>query len=227
MIIAALSVLSQYDPARRLLFTHIPKNAGTSIRQWLEQWVPDSQAMPNLHKHHTPQHLHTRHLEDYTHFAVVRNPYDRLLSHYNFHVERYAAYLRPKSRLARKQEYHDKYAELRQGFANWLTAPHPMADRDAKWYDYRWCTQSTWINDRTHVLRYENLAEDFQWVQERVGVWEPLDTLNPTTADTDHTTPANRVLLADHRTLIQSHLMVDFRRFGYAPDFNRAGKLGG
>ncbi len=210
----------------KLIFTHIPKNAGTSIRQWLEQWVPDSQAIPNLHKHHTPQHLHTRHLEDYTHFAVVRNPYDRLLSHYNFHVERYAAYLRPKSRLARKQEYHDKYAELRQGFANWLTAPHPMADRDAKWYDYRWCPQAMWCTPNTHILKFETLQEDFQWVQDRIG--NPagdtgLKHLNTTTADNDHRTPANRVMLADHRQLILSHLLVDFNRFGYAPDFNRSG----
>ena len=78
-----------------------------------------------------------------------------------------------------------------------------------------WCTQTT------QVLKFETLAEDFQWVQERVGVWEPLDTLNTTTANTDHTTSANRVMLADHRALIQSHLMADFKRFGYRPDFDR------
>ena len=42
-----------------------------------------------------------------------------------------------------------------------------------------------------------------------------------TSTDNDHSTPANRVLLAEHRELILSHLRVDFERFGYAPNFDR------
>ena len=203
----------------RLVFTHIPKNAGTSIRTWLARHVPDCHDVPNATKHMTPHHVPE--LAEHTHFAVVRNPYDRLLSQYNFHVERYADYIRPKSKLTRKEQYHEKYAELKKGFANWLEHPYPIADRQAKWYDYRWCPQAVWCTQTTQVLKFETLAEDFQWVQERVGVSEPLETLNPTTANTDHTTSANRVMLADYRKLIQSHLMVDFKRFGYRPDFDR------
>ncbi len=208
----------------RLIFTHIPKNAGTSIRTWLARHVPDSRDVPNASKHMTPHHVPE--LAGYTHFAVVRNPYDRLLSQYNFHVERYADYIRPKSKLSRKEQYHEKHAELKKGFAYWLEHPYPIADRRAKWYDYRWCPQSVWCTQTTQVLKFENLADDFQWVQDRVGVAEPLETLNRTTANSDHTTAANRVMLADHRKLIQSHLMVDFKRFGYRPDFDRSGKNG-
>ena len=74
----------------RLVFTHIPKNAGTSIREWFTRWVPDAKEMPNVTKHMTPHHVHTRHMEEYTYFAVVRNPYDRFLSifhHYHFAME--------------------------------------------------------------------------------------------------------------------------------------------
>ena len=212
----------------RLVFTHIPKNAGTSIREWLSQHVEDAHEIPGIYKHHTPHHVpDTVYGMDYTLFAVVRNPYDRLLSQYNFHVERYEAYLHRKSRLSQKESYHNKYAELKQGFDNWLTDPYPIADRQAKWYDYRWCPQAMWCTPDTHILKFETLAQDFQWVQDRVGVHEPLDTLNTTSTDNDHTTSANRVLLAPHRPLVQSHLMVDFRRFGYAPNFNRSGKIGG
>lgn len=210
----------------KLIFTHIPKNAGTSIRAWLSQHVADAQEIPGIHKHHTPHHLHPA-LHGYDNFVVVRGPYDRLLSQYNFHLERYEAYLHRKSRLSQKESYHHKYAELKQGFANWLTDPYPIADRHAKWYDYRWCPQAMWCTEHTHVLKFETLAQDFEWVQDRVGVPEPLQTLNTTGADNDHTTSANRVLLAPHRPLIQSHLMVDFLRFGYAPNFNRSGKPGG
>ena len=205
----------------KLIFTHIPKNAGTSIRQWFLEHVPDAESEQGIKKHHTPHHVHTRHHNNYDYFAVVRNPYDRLLSQYNFHVEKHAQYLGRKSQLRFKQVFHDRYAELKKGFGNWLTDPHPMADRKSKWYDYRWCPQSVWTNERTHVLLYENLTEDFRWVQERVEVDAPLETLNSTSVNNDHSTMENRVLLANHRELILSHLLVDFERFGYAPDFNR------
>ena len=216
----------------RLIFTHIPKNAGTSIRQWLMEHVPDAQEMPHNPKrrvflvphnpkHDTPHHVHGH--SDYTYFAVVRNPYDRLLSQYNFHVERYQSYLANKRELKAKtrKKFQDTYAELQKGLSHWLEMDYPMADRKSKWYDYRWCPQSIWTNERTHVLLYENLTEDFRWVQERVAVDAPLETLNSTSTSNDHSTMENRVLLANHRELILSHLLVDFERFGYAPDFNR------
>jgi len=204
----------------KLIFTHIPKNAGTSIGQWLLEHVSDAREMPNTLKHDTPHHVH-RH-GDYTYFAVVRNPYDRLLSQYNFHVEKHAQYLGRKSQLRFKQVFHDRYAELQKGFSHWLEMDYPMADRKSKWYDYRWCPQSVWTNERTHVLLYENLDKDFRWLQERVGVDEPLARVNTTSNDNDHSTAENRVLLAKHRGLILSHLLVDFQRFGYAPNFDRS-----
>jgi hypothetical protein len=151
----------------------------------------------------------------------VRNPYDRLLSQYHFHLEKYEQYLGRKSQLRFKQSFQDKYAELQKGFSHWLETDYPMADRTAKWYDYRWCPQALWCTPDTHILKFETLEQDFQWVQDRVGVAEPLDTLNSTSTDNDHSTMENRVLLADHRELILSHLQVDFDRFGYAPNFNR------
>ena len=204
----------------KLIFTHIPKNAGTSIGQWLSRHVPDSREMPNTIKHDTPHHVLGHH--DYSHFAVVRNPYDRLLSQYRFHLEKYEQYLGRKSQLRFKQSFQDKYAELQKGFSHWLEMDYPMADRKSKWYDYRWCPQSVWTNERTHVLLYENLTEDFRWVQERVEVDAPLETLNSTSTSNDHSTMENRVLLANHRELILSHLLVDFERFGYAPNFKRS-----
>ena len=205
----------------KLIFTHIPKNAGTSISQWFMEHVPDAQEMPHTLKHHTPHHVHTRPHNNYDYFAVVRNPYDRLLSQYHFHLEKYEQYLGRKSQLRFKQSFQDKYAELQKGFSHWLETDYPMADRTAKWYDYRWCPQALWCTPDTHILKFETLEQDFQWVQDRVGVAEPLDTLNSTSTDNDHSTMENRVLLANHRELILSHLQVDFDRFGYAPNFNR------
>jgi hypothetical protein len=50
----------------------------------------------------------------------------------------------------------------------------------------------------------------------------PLARVNTTSSDNDHSTMKNRLLLAKHRPLILSHLLVDFKRFGYAPNFDRS-----
>ena len=204
---------------QQLAFTHIPKNAGTSIRHWLMRHVETAREVQDhdgeVIKHCPPTHLYRVGQRSLRFFAVVRNPYDRLLSHYHFHKTRYTQYMAQNSKIRHKAEIQERYRDLMRGFGHWLTHPHTIADRDAKWYDYRWCTQSTWINDRTHVLRYENLAEDFQWVQEQFGVSEPLDSHNVTGVDTDHRTKLNLQELKPHLALIRKHLEADFHKFGY------------
>ncbi len=70
----------------KVLFVHIPKTAGVSIRRFLvannlENWV----RMPFL-RHHDPFFLleENNNLDDTFVFTVVRNPYTRAFSHYNY-----------------------------------------------------------------------------------------------------------------------------------------------
>ena len=45
-LLLMLPVLSDYDVGKRLLFTHIPKNAGTSIRLGLSTWYAQQPRAP-------------------------------------------------------------------------------------------------------------------------------------------------------------------------------------
>ena len=67
------------------LFVHIPKNAGTSVRTILSNQYYYPQWMKS---HHTQSQLEARcrihrYEPDFT-FCIVRNPYDRLVSIYNY-----------------------------------------------------------------------------------------------------------------------------------------------
>lgn len=65
---------------RKLIFIHIPKNAGTSVTNILD-------INPHTRGHHTPEwymmNFPTQ-WKTYSKIAIVRNPYDRVISNYNY-----------------------------------------------------------------------------------------------------------------------------------------------
>ena len=80
---------------KTILFIHIPKSGGTSLKNWLGDHAPQSlylnQKMEVLPL--VPQHFHSEILNalfapgffDYS-FCVTRNPYARALSEYNYRI---------------------------------------------------------------------------------------------------------------------------------------------
>lgn len=83
----------------KFVFIHIPKTGGSSIEKVLEDagdttLLYNNGANPGVLNGHSPQHSTYRELvdlklipNDFTVFSVVRNPYDRFMSDYNFHQE--------------------------------------------------------------------------------------------------------------------------------------------
>jgi len=126
-----------------LFFIHIPKNAGTSINELLE-------IDPKYRGHRTPKDL----LKMYPQYknsisiAVVRNPWDRMVSTYEF----------------RKSKGYDTYMGKEYSFKDWVLNPHtPTSGGYMEWmnqydvlYDDEFLVSS--------VLRYEFLEEDLQEV---------------------------------------------------------------
>ena len=74
----------------KAIFIHIPKNAGSSIEEFFsKQWV-SLRVQPN--KHDTAYQIKCRFPElynSYSKFAIVRNPYERMVSWY-FYLKRNA-----------------------------------------------------------------------------------------------------------------------------------------
>lgn len=67
----------------KLLLIHLPKNAGRSIWTAMEDKYPDTKKV--AWGHATLQEVHKKiNLKKYTSFAVVRNPWDRMVSLYHF-----------------------------------------------------------------------------------------------------------------------------------------------
>jgi hypothetical protein len=80
-----------------ILFMHVPKAGGTSVERWLSAYSPVRFHLPlNIYGFPcVPQHFHAElvnalFLEEFFDYAftVVRNPYSRMLSEYNYRLTR-------------------------------------------------------------------------------------------------------------------------------------------
>ena len=114
----------------KTIFIHIPKNAGTAIKDFFNKDWDSGLKIPSvkINKHDTIHQIKLKAPELYDSFkkfTVVRNPYDRTLSWYT--------YLKGKE----------------VEFKKWLENPiHKLEP------------QYTWIDDTVEIIRYENLNKE-------------------------------------------------------------------
>jgi len=133
-----------------LIFIHVPKNAGTSIKRYLEN---HGISVP---RRHIPFKMLPKN-SDFS-FAVIRNPWDRHLSIF-LHLK-----------------YNLRQIAIRTKFEDYLRR---------QWGIFS-TPQIDFVEGVKHILRFENLQEDFKVVQEYLGTTEPLVKIFPFNNSTKH-----------------------------------------
>ena len=98
---------------KRLTFIHVGKNGGTSITRLLDA---NFKTEHSKFKHDSYDELPESWKDNV--FCVIRNPYDRLLSLYNFSIKKYE-----------KRKMSERLDVLKKGFKNFVNNEH-----DKKWY---------------------------------------------------------------------------------------------
>jgi chondroitin 4-sulfotransferase 11 len=154
----------------RFVFVHIPKTAGKSILRFFGM---DWQKHEDLSRY--AQELEPQVFASYFKFAIVRNPWDRILSDYNFQKKK-------KSPPAQKLFAVDERGRTRS-FGQWVeTALLNPFHYEANQWDakvspgiHRWSPQLDWISLNGKiaadcVLRMESLQKDFAEVLRKLGM---------------------------------------------------------
>jgi len=233
------------DHPHRCIFIHVPRTAGSSIEEallGLDTTGPGRDAsneaalfglIPAAARvrqdiaaayrewQHLPavevrRILPTEVWERYFKFALVRNPWDRMVSWFCYAEALASRPAAPGRRLmGALQERLGRAPSLRERFGAWLRDP----DRNAGFLgDGRILRdQLDWIVDARgaclvdFVGRYENLRDDFQALRRRFGV----DATLP------HVRRSARAPLADYyddetRALVRQRHRRDIEAFGYA-----------
>ncbi|MEW4531277.1 sulfotransferase family 2 domain-containing protein [Maioricimonas sp. JC845] len=166
----------------RFIFVHIPKTAGTScalaLRQSLPWWERRQRLTRRGSKHKSlldglrlleqPVGLFGRNraeIDRYFSFAVVRNPWDRMVSLYHY--------------LKRTGKYGTICPDSFEGFLDAI-------DAQAAWTQQLRSlrTQRSYLVDAdgrmicSRTVRFENLSQDFETVTQRLGLSASLPHVN-------------------------------------------------
>lgn len=216
--------------ARRFIFIHVPKAAGTSIKDALGQALyggdagPEFQVTPNYYyppAYTSPfeEHITARELrerlpaqiwEGYFKFAFVRHPLDWAMSNYAFFL--------------RDRPDHPAHAFLQSlGFAGSMaflfgspTRPRIVAGMRFSQWEFVCDEHGELLVD--FIGKHEHLERDFAAVCQRLGLPPPaLPHLNRTCRDADYRSGGDPAV----ERLLQRGLERDFQLFGYpAPPEN-------
>lgn len=158
------------DHQSRCIYVHIPKTGGNSINRVFGVNWANHKDLARYARELDPEVF-----QSYCKFAIVRNPWDRILSEYN--------YQKKKSRPDATRLYIFKEDGTRRNFREWLAAVFAQPDRypDSQWGGevspgiHRFSPQLDWISlgggigvDR--VLRLETLQPEFDRLRRELGL---------------------------------------------------------
>ena len=154
----------------RCIFVHIPKTAGNSINRIFGISWENHKDLARYSRECDPVAF-----ADYFKFAIVRNPWDRMLSDYNYQKKK----SRPKDS---KLHLFTESGAIRS-FKEWVekVLSDPFQYAPAQWGAdiseglHRWSPQVDWVslNGKVavdEILKLENLAESFPAVCRRLGM---------------------------------------------------------
>lgn len=169
--------MSYYFNQEKIIFIHIPKNAGTSFKTWSQENLKDR--FTKYKTHVDIFYFDNKSLDFEKSFCFVRNPYDRLISLFNYIGQSSKDRILKNSFKKNISPEQDKellnYYKL--GFNNWVqdlyyNKPNPynkgweIAPHNKNQIDY--------IKKETIVLKLENLNEEFKVIQKLFNCYEPM-----------------------------------------------------
>jgi len=150
----------------RLLHLHIPKTAGSSIREW---FLYNCLHRKYIYVGHNLNDLYTRKHDKS--FTVVRNTYDRIISVWEWALQTRRGDLETAKFLNKPEKiklFNEQLRHIDKGTIDYLEF---CIDEN----DPMVCNQIEWSKDIDYVLRLEELDNDFSFIAKVVKWEKPLN----------------------------------------------------
>ena len=162
----------------RTIFIHIPKNAGSSITQYFKSNFLESElkhwALSNQTKHETYFEIQKKGKNlsilknfffdasflDFYKFAVVRNPYDRMVSLYFYLKQRHSQNLLEKNNV----DSFDEFIYLLENSDSWIYNLYSTK------LQLKYLVDENQIVAMNYICRFENIHQDLATVSKQIGV---------------------------------------------------------
>lgn len=200
----------------KAVFIHISKNAGTSI-------VKSAGRAITVAGHRTATNWISENGHDAPLFAVVRNPFDRVVSEFLYRQRRYIS-----------GEKSPHLANLHKPFEEWVTEtfrddqfrtraffertgihfnPNNMVGNVLIWF----LTQRQWITNTSgetlvdHILRYEHFEKDWAILTRKYRFKKSLGYHNPSRREGDY----QQYYSPGTRKIIEDYFQDDLKLFDY------------
>jgi hypothetical protein len=157
-------------PKHGLTFVHIPKNAGNSVLKWFHNHRAELDNQVYFYEYHQSLTQMACYLPIMLTFAIVRNPYARVVSGYLYAKNGQSDWCK-HFRAINKLDVNN-FPDF-SAFVDKLETYKTM-----HWFDS--CTnQYEWVgNGVNFLLRLEQLDEDFKIIQNLLGIHEGLGKEN-------------------------------------------------
>ncbi len=191
---------------KNVIFLHIPKTAGTSIRETLLFYPPFGKIL-QYDQHHTAKQIlyliGKEKWEESFKFCFVRNPWDRLLSQHRYFVR--------QGKIKEEDKDFKHWAKRRFAIAN---ERDPLRKQNRHFYP-----ASDWMKDKKGNLmeidfigRFENLENDFKILCDKLNWHTELKTMNIAPTKINYRDAYDEEL----RELTEDFFKEDVERFGYS-----------
>ncbi|MCW8107255.1 sulfotransferase family protein [Alteromonas ponticola] len=178
----------------KFVFIHINKTGGSSVEKALGLPFEHKTALEKI------EQMGRRNWNKKITFAVVRNPWDKVVSHYHYRVK------------TDQTNLGNKHLDFKQ----WVKRTY--GENDPQYYDQpmMFMPQLDWIADRdgkllvNEIIRFENLSEEFNRLAEKLGV----------TATLPHVKRSNRGNYRDYyddetQQIVADWFAKDIKQFDY------------
>lgn len=177
------------------VFVHINKTGGSSVERALRLPFRHDTALE------IRRQIGERRWAKRFSFTIVRNPWDKVVSHYHYRVQTDQTGLKAEP----------------IGFEEWVKRAY--GDRDPRYHDTpkMFMPQSEWVSDEEgriivdFIGRFENLAADFRTICERIGRRAELPHLKKSRQGRDY-----RGAYSDETAeIVGRYFAKDLENFGY------------